>query len=178
MPQLLRLLANVYFSITQFPAIFETTTDNISVCLSDLIMEKNADFLRKFSYSEMSTPPKTNKSSRKIGIALMSLSFFAGAYGLHGLGWTGGLIETLQVILNDPKGKFPGTEVLLIRKYTGVAAIDGLLRNLVPFFWSVVEMSYSPLTLFSFFMFGQYGVAWALFVMESLRNGNKKKVVS
>jgi hypothetical protein len=140
-------------------------------------MEKNADFLRKVRASEMSAPPQT-ESSRKIGIALLSLGFFAGAYGLHGLGWMGGLIKTLQVILNDPKGKFPGTEVLLIRKYTGVAAMDGLLQNFVPFFWPVVERSYAPLTLFSFFMFGQYGVAWALFVMESLRNGNKKKVVS
>jgi hypothetical protein len=152
------------------PAISETNSDNVSDYLSDLIMEITSDFQsRAFLQTE---------SLQKCGIALILLSSFAGAYGLHGLGWTGGMIQTLQGILNDPAGKFPGTDVLIIRKYTGATAVDVVLANMVPFFWPVVDGRYPPLTLFSFFMFGQYGVAWALFVMESLRKGNKKKVIS
>ncbi|RFU23734.1 hypothetical protein B7463_g12604, partial [Scytalidium lignicola] len=125
-----------------------------------------------------STTKSPPSSTSTLGACLISFCILAGAYGLHGLGWTGGMIPILQSILNDPAGNFPNSDTALIRSYTGITPIDTLLMNLVPFFGPVVDRTSLPLTIFSFFMFGQFGVGWSLMLLESFRGANNGLALS
>ncbi|KAH8810635.1 hypothetical protein F5884DRAFT_779934 [Xylogone sp. PMI_703] len=126
--------------------------------------------------STTKSPPAVSVNTR--GVVVVSLCIVAGAYGLHGIGWTGGMIHMLQSIIHDPASNFPNSETLLRRRFTGIAPLDVLLMNLGPFFGPVVDRSWPPLTIFSFFMFGQFGVGWSLMVLESLRGANKGLALS
>ena len=89
-----------------------------------------------------------------------------------------GTFETLLSALAENDPKFPGTEDLLVLKYTGFRAIDKQLAILVSFFAPVVDMRNQSLNLFSIWGLGQFGAVWTLMVMESLRMGNRRKAVS
>ena len=121
-------------------------------------------------------PPKT--FPHKLGIALFPFILGSGFYCLHGLGVSGGLFPACISILKDPSSAWPGTKASLVREFTGVTAIDGLITNLNLFIAHLVDWSDIPLSIFGFCMFGQYGVAFALVLLEGLREGNKGRIVS
>jgi hypothetical protein len=79
------------------------------------------------------------------------------------------------IALNSP---FPGTLDPLLKSYTGIQAVDAQLTILVTFFAPVADRSHADLALSGAFGLGQFGAAWALLTLESLRAGNKAKVVS
>jgi hypothetical protein len=75
-------------------------------------------------------------------------------------------------------GLFPGTRDSLLKFYTGVKPLDSHLSGLVTFFAPVVDLRNGDLTLSGVFGLGQFGAAWALMMLESLRFGNKARIVS
>lgn len=69
----------------------------------------------------------------------------------------------------------PGTDFPLIRKYTGIAAVDKQLVILVTFFARAVDGSTSG---FASWAMSQFGAAWYVMVLEGLRLGNQGRIVS
>jgi hypothetical protein len=74
--------------------------------------------------------------------------------------------------------KLAGAEEPFLALYTGVSVIDSKLSILVEFFLPVVGGSDNDMTLFSIYGFGQFGAGWTLLLMESLRKGNRGRVLS
>jgi hypothetical protein len=72
----------------------------------------------------------------------------------------------------------PGSDDPILRKLTGIGPLDYQLQILVTFFAPVVNTSNTNLTLFSILGLGQFGAAWTLLMMESMRLGNKGKAIS
>jgi hypothetical protein len=81
-------------------------------------------------------------------------------------------------ILTQETVYFPGTNDLLVKSYTGIEFIDAQLVVLITFFAPFLDVKNVESTLFSLFGFGQFGAAWTLLMMESLRSGNEGKLVS
>jgi hypothetical protein len=83
-------------------------------------------------------------------------------------------------LVEDPDAKFLGTDELLLKRYTGLRWMDYQLSILVTFFAPVCDAGFGRegLWLFSLFGLGQFGAAWTIMVMESLRVGNRGLVIS
>ena len=69
--------------------------------------------------------------------------------------------------------ELPGTNAPLLLRYTGFKAVDYRLSTLVVFSAPVLDLSHGDLTLFGLHGFGQFGAAWTLMMMESMRVGNR-----
>ncbi|KAH7361025.1 hypothetical protein BKA65DRAFT_494490 [Rhexocercosporidium sp. MPI-PUGE-AT-0058] len=113
-------------------------------------------------------------------IVLISLPLFSllGLYGTLILGEANGLFKGIIAIISIDDPKFPTTEDDLLMRYTQIGWLDKQLTILVTFFAPVVDMNQGALSMFSVFGAGQFGAAWALMFMESLRMGNRRRVVS
>jgi hypothetical protein len=120
----------------------------------------------------MTSPP------RGAALLLLPLIAIAAVYCLWIVSTNNGLFGQINGIVEQKQPMFPGSKSPLMLKYTGVAAVDRQMSILVTFFGPVVQVGYEPLHLFSLFGLGQFGGAWTLLVMESLRRGNRGKVVS
>lgn len=83
-----------------------------------------------------------------------------------------------MALIASEKPRFPGTDDELLMQYTQIGWLDKQLTVLVTFFAPVVDMNQGALSMFSIFGTGQFGAAWTLMVMESLRMGNRRRVVS
>jgi hypothetical protein len=114
------------------------------------------------------------------GAALLLLLLIAGAafYCLWVVASNNGLFEQIGGNVKQKVPMFPGSNSPLVLKYIGVGAIDRQLSNLVTFFGPLVTVGDESLHLFSMFGLGQFGGAWTLLVMESLRSGNRGRAVS
>lgn len=112
-----------------------------------------------------------------ISLPILSL---LGLYGTWTLGFSNGLFSSIVALLEDPEALLPGTDELLLRRYTGIAWIDGQLGILVCFFAPVLDAGWGreALVLFSVYGLGQFGGVWTLMVLESLRLGNRGLAVS
>ncbi|KAM3068861.1 hypothetical protein ACMFMG_011023 [Clarireedia jacksonii] len=117
-------------------------------------------------------------SLRTITLILLPLLSIIGAFGTMVLGAHNGTFDHISTLAAQDSPIFPGSNVLLLKEYTGVGAIDTQLAVLVTFFAPVVDSRNSALYLFAIFGLGQFGAAWTLLVMESLRSGNKGRLVS
>lgn len=130
--------------------------------------------------AKKTNPPPSRNTTRLYSAALVLLPLLsiAGAYGTMVLGGSNGTFKELRELLTQKIPLFPGSDAALLKHYTGVKAIDRQLLVLVTFFAPVVDQGYNDLTLFSIEGAGQFGAAWTLLLMESLRRGNKGKLVS
>jgi len=117
-------------------------------------------------------------SFRPLTLLALPLLGIVGCYMLFGLGWAGGLFQTITDVVNDPAPLFPGSKTPLLLRYTGIGAIDALLKNLVPFFAPLVDYRSVPLTMFWIAMIGQFGAGFALFFLEAARLGNRWRAAS
>jgi len=115
---------------------------------------------------------------RGAALLLLPLLSFAAIYCLWIVAAKNGLFKQIGELVEQKQPMFPGSTSLLMLDYTGVAAIDRQLSTLVTFFGPVVQGGNEALNLFSLFGLGQFGGAWTLLVLESLRRGNKGKAVS
>lgn len=115
---------------------------------------------------------------RTIVLILLPVLSFLGAYGTWGLARSNGILAAITALFAEELPKFPGTEDPLLLRYTGFKAIDYRLSNLVIFSAPVLDLSHADLTLFGFHGFGQFGAAWTLIMMESMRMGNRFRAVS
>jgi hypothetical protein len=116
--------------------------------------------------------------TRGAALVLLPLLSIAAVYCLWIVSINNGLFKQIGDLVEQKQPMFPGSTSPLMLKYTGVAVIDRQLSTLVTFFAPVVQGGNEALNLFSLFGLGQFGGAWTLLVMESLRRGNKGKVVS
>jgi len=108
-----------------------------------------------------------------ISLPILSFLGFYNTFYTARLNGTGRLL--FSVLRSGPSAKFPGSDGLLVRYYTGVPQVDQVLTMLVAFFAHTVDGS---LLWFGKFGAGQFGAAWALLVMEGLREGNRHRLVS
>lgn len=113
-----------------------------------------------------------------LALILLPLLSVAGAYGTLILGGSNGTFDELRGLLTQKIPLLPGSDAALLKHYTGIKAIDRQLLILVTFFAPVVGHGNNDLRLFSIQGAGQFGAAWTLLTMESLRLGNKGKLVS
>ncbi|TVY21819.1 Citreoviridin biosynthesis protein D [Lachnellula arida] len=116
--------------------------------------------------------------ARTIVLILLPVLSLWGAYGTWGLARSNGLLTAIPALFAEELPKFPGTEVPLLLRYTGFKAIDYRLSTLVVFSAPVLDLSHADLTLFGVHGFGQFGAAWTLMMMESMRMGNRFRAVS
>lgn len=117
-------------------------------------------------------------SLRSIALALLPLLSCIGAYGTMVLGSSNGTFPNITGLIAQDKPLFPGSTSPLLTTFIGIESIDHHLAVLVTFFAPTVDLNHGPLFLFTLFGFGQFGAAWTLLVMESMRMGNKGKAVS
>jgi len=115
---------------------------------------------------------------RTLVLVVLPLLSVLGAYGTWGLGGRNGLFGGIIDIVKQQDALFPGSTAPLLRKYTGIGSIDRQLQILVIFFSPVVDGRNGDLVLFSILGAGQFGGAWVLLMMESLRLGNKGRMIS
>lgn len=108
---------------------------------------------------------------------MLPLLSIAGVYTTAVLADGNGTLDIIKNVIasNSP---LPGTLDPLLKSYTGIQAVDAQLAILVTFFAPVADRSHADLALSGAFGLGQFGAAWALLTLESLRAGNKAKVVS
>ena len=86
-------------------------------------------------------------------------------------------------MLNDLKenGSYtlPFNDKAPIRKvYTGNDLIDNQLTILTLFFYNLVDGTHPQACLQAYHFAGQIIPGWSLLMMESLRNGNRRKLIS
>jgi hypothetical protein len=109
---------------------------------------------------------------------LLPLLSVAGVFGTWILSDSNGTITTLKALVRQDVANLPGSTDLLLKTYTGVAPVDRQLTVLVTFFAPVLNSTNGALTVFSIFGLGQFGAAWTLMMMESMRVGNRGEIVS
>jgi len=133
-----------------------------------------------FLFAQNTTPIAIHNMShfRTIILVVLPLLSIVGAYGTWVLGFRNGLFVDITSLLKQNNALFPGSTAPLLRQYTGITPIDHQLQILVTFFSPVVDGKNPELMLFSILGAGQFGGAWALLMMESLRLGNRGKIIS
>jgi nucleoside permease NupC len=116
-------------------------------------------------------------SLQKLILVLLPLLSLVGAFGTWILGGANGTFPTLTALIAQGDTFLFGSNIPPLKTYTGIGFIDHQLLVLVTFFAPIFS-SETPLALFCIVGFGQFGAAWTLMVMESMRFGNKGKAVS
>lgn len=76
------------------------------------------------------------------------------------------------------RGVYPFTKIVAKHEFTGIEGIDHLLRSLNVTFWPFIDGSFPSGSLQGFEFAGQYGAAWTLLFLESIREGNRWRAVS
>jgi hypothetical protein len=102
----------------------------------------------------------------------------AAGYVLFILSAKNGTFGFIENYTNTKIPMYPESDEPLVTRYTGIQGVDARLVVLVTFFAPVVEGNNIPIILYGLFGFGQFGAGWTLLVMESLRRGNRGRVVS
>ena len=80
--------------------------------------------------------------------------------------------------VRDETGLLPGTKEPVLTSYTGIELIDYELTVLTVFFWELVDGSRPDASLYCYHFLGQIFSAWSLLMIESLRKGNKWRIIS
>jgi hypothetical protein len=108
---------------------------------------------------------------------LVLLSLLAwGVFSLFVFSFKNGFIAVMQQAIDSgillPSGEALRTE------YTGISLIDQLLTSLTPFFYPLAEGNAPGLLLHSVNFAGCIGSLWTVVLLESLRSGNRGKLVT
>ena len=101
----------------------------------------------------------------------------ASYYGTWYLLMNNGTIDHMKAV-RDGSNILPGTKEPVLTHYTGIERIDYQLAVLDVFFWELVDGSRPDASLFCYQFAGQIFSGWSLLMIESLRKGNKWKIVS
>lgn len=113
-----------------------------------------------------------SKTQHLTSVALFSL-FFVAIYALGIHGYTSGLFRLLGEANKSeflPSGLAPYRHV-----FTGVKPVDGYLKMFAAFFEPLAGRQDDSSYLFWVWMIPQFGVLWALMMMEHLRGGPGKE---
>lgn len=110
-------------------------------------------------------------------VILLFLSVI-GFYGTWYLIFHNGTVEKMAHIRDVGPRKLPGTEAPLKLSYTGFDFVDYQLTVLALFFWETVDGSMPNASLHVFHFAGQIAGAYGLIIVESMRAGNRWRLVS
>lgn len=110
--------------------------------------------------------------------ATLVLNFALAGYGTWYLFLNNGAAARVNDVLATKVPTLPGTVFPLKTSYTGVKIVDEQLTVLTIAFWEVVDGSMPNLSLYSFMFAGKFGSLYLLFLAESVRKGNRGRVVS
>ncbi|OBT49112.1 hypothetical protein VE00_00198 [Pseudogymnoascus sp. WSF 3629] len=124
------------------------------------------------------TPPpsRENTAFRSRTALVLGALTLSGAYLHFYQSAQNGLFESLGDLVQAET--FPVSNGEFKRVFTGIKPLDTYLTNFTPFFGVLTHKGDDSSYLFWLWMIGQFGVQWALFVMESLREGNKGSLAS
>ena len=114
---------------------------------------------------------------RRVQCILLCL-FCIAIYSTWYLVYNNGTVDLLAHARQNEFNSLPGTPAPLKEVYTGLGVIDNQLTVLVLFFWEIVDGSIPPASLHAFHFAGQIAAAWGLIMIESMRTGNRWRVVS
>jgi hypothetical protein len=110
--------------------------------------------------------------------ALLILSALAAGYCIIGLQVKNGTFDILAEMTSEAPRRLPGSDELLVQQYTKVWPLDFQLKELVTFFWPVVNGELPELSLFGAYIATQIVPVHVLVLLEGLRRGNKGKLIS
>ena len=100
-----------------------------------------------------------------------------GFWTLWGFPYTNGLLKMLGD-LQKPGALLINTSEPMKTHYTGVKVIDRQLTVLVAFFYTATDGNRADVSLHGLDLGGQVIAAWTLIVVESMRQGNKGKLIT
>lgn len=101
-------------------------------------------------------------------LLLISLCAF-GVYSMHSLIHRNGYVAALQNLRDNGPHVLPGSDIPLLREYTGIGFIDYQLTVLQVVFANITDGSAPALSLFSFYFAGQLVPVLAVLITESHR---------
>ena len=110
-------------------------------------------------------------------VILLLLSVI-GFYGTWYLILNNGTVEKMAHIRDVGPRELRGTEAPLKTSYTGFDFVDQQLTVLALFFWETVDGSMPNVSLHVFHFGGQIAGAYGLVLIESMRAGNRWRLVS
>ena len=119
-------------------------------------------------------PSRENTAFRTRTAAILGALTLSGLY-LHYYQCTNnGFFESLGDLVQADT--FPVSNGEFKRVFTGIKPLDTYLTYFTPFFGILTHKGDDSSYLLWLWMIGQLGVQWAMFVMESLREGNRGSV--
>ena len=114
----------------------------------------------------------------KIASLLLILLCGAGFYGTWFLLIKNGTAEYMAKVRDMGPRLLPGTNESIRLYYTGNEKVDHQLAVLDFFFWEQVDGSQPHASLFCYHFAGQIFAGWGLLMIESLRSGNRWRIIS
>lgn len=121
------------------------------------------------------------RMARLLDIVKLSLlcSTAVGYYLTWHLFINNGAADMLNDLKENGSHTLPFNDKAPIRKvYTGNGRIDNQLTILTLFFYNLVDGTHPQACLQAYYFAGQLVLGWSLLMMESLRNGNRRKLIS
>ena len=109
---------------------------------------------------------------------ILLLLLGAGFYGIWYLIMNNGTREHLIKLQDEGPRLLPGTNEPIKTYYTGIRVVDHQLTVLDLFFWEQVDGSRPQSSLFCYHFAAQVFSGWSLLMLESLRKGNRRRIIS
>ena len=112
-----------------------------------------------------------------VNLTLFSLSAL-GCYLTWYLLYTNGTADQMVYIRDTGPQLLPGTKAPIKTIYIGIEAVDHQIAVLALFFWELVDGSMPNASLHCFRFAGQIAAAWGLVMLEAMRVGNQRRIIS
>lgn len=110
----------------------------------------------------------------KTALLLLSLG---GCLTLWGFSYTNGLLQILTEHC-EPAAQQLSTTGPKRTVYTGIGPVDGQLTTLITFFYTAIDGNRPDVSMVGLDFVGQIIATWMLMVLESLRKGNRGKLLT
>lgn len=110
-------------------------------------------------------------------LCLLNLSI-AGVYTTWYLFYYNGTHSLMMHVRDVGPRILPGTNAPLKTSYTGIEMLDYQLTVLTLYFWELIDGSRPNASLLCFHFAGQITAGWGLLMMEALRAGNRRSILS
>lgn len=124
------------------------------------------------------TPPRTGPPALLVA-SLLACALVGGYAAIGSMGRSGFTDAIFAHVVDPGAGGFPGAPTPLLRRYTGIEAVDYGLAVLVGFFSGLIGGDVAPqYRLFTLWGMTQFAACWTLVALEGLRAGNRGRLVS
>ncbi len=127
--------------------------------------------IRRRSYNIMA-------SLSNVAKVLLPFFSFAAIYSCWTMSFSNGTFDRISHIMDVGPQHLPNSDQPILRRLTGVKAVDDQLDVLLLFFWCTVDGTYPDLSLQASWFGGQLAAIYTVYMIESFRVGNKWRLVS